>query len=159
MSEELKVIVFALGQEEYGVEVESVKTIERLLPITRVPQTLKFIKGVINLRGVVVPVIDLKGRFGLPMTEYTEQTRIIIVQVADTEVGFIVDSANDVIDIPSDSIESPPEVIGGVKSRYLRGVAKFGSDRLLIMLNLSEVLKKSEINQLQDTVGNDGTVS
>ncbi|MBJ9990234.1 MULTISPECIES: chemotaxis protein CheW [Paenibacillus] len=149
MGEDIKVIVFKLGSEEYGIEVDKVQTIERMLPITRVPKTYTFVRGVINLRGVVIPVIDLRGRFGLPETEHTDQTRIIIVVVGEMEVGFIVDSANDVIDLNRDRIETPPEVVGGIKARYLDGVAKIGDDRLLIMLNLSEVLKKSEIIQLE----------
>ncbi|RIX51805.1 chemotaxis protein CheW [Paenibacillus nanensis] len=149
MGEELKVIVFALGAEEYGIEVDKVRTIERMLPITRVPKTAAFIKGVINLRGVVVPVIDLRGRFNLEQTEPTEQSRIIVVAVGDLEVGFIVDSANDVIDIDTDNIDTPPEIVGGVKAKYLRGIAKLGEGRLLIMLNLSEVLNKNEIIQLE----------
>ncbi|MFC4811268.1 chemotaxis protein CheW [Paenibacillus sp. GCM10023250] len=149
MGEEVKVIVFGLANEEYGIEVEKVRTIERMLPITRVPKTLAFVKGVINLRGVVIPVIDLRGRFGLEETEPTESTRIIIVAVNELEVGFIVDAANDVIDIDTDTIDTPPEVVGGIRAKYLRGVAKIGDDRLLIMLNLSEVLNKSEIIQLE----------
>ncbi|MCP1183593.1 MULTISPECIES: chemotaxis protein CheW [Paenibacillus] len=153
MEEELKVIVFKLGSEEYGIEVDKVQTIERMMPITRVPKTLSFVKGVINLRGVVIPVIDLRGRFSLPESEYTDQTRIVIVGVDDMQVGFIVDSANDVIDIKSSAIDSPPEVVGGVKARYLRGVAKLEDSRLLIMLNLNEVLNKSEIVQLESVEG------
>ncbi|EJW15582.1 chemotaxis protein CheW [Paenibacillus alvei] len=149
MAEELKVVVFTLGEEEYGIEVEKVKTIERMLPITRVPKTYDFIKGVINLRGVVVPVIELRGRFGLPSAEVTEQSRIIIVAYEDLEVGFIVDSANDVIDIIDEDIEPAPEVVGGIQAKYLRGVAKIGDNRLLIMLNLAEVLNKSEIIRLE----------
>ncbi|MEC0123858.1 chemotaxis protein CheW [Paenibacillus pabuli] len=153
MEEELKVIVFKLGSEEYGIEVDKVQTIERMMPITRVPKTLSFVKGVINLRGVVIPVIDLRGRFSLPESEYTDQTRIVIVGVDDMQVGFIVDSANDVIDIKRNAIDTPPEVVGGVKARYLRGVAKLEDSRLLIMLNLNEVLNKSEIVQLESIEG------
>lgn len=149
MGEEIKVIVFGLADEEYGIEVEKVRTIERMIPITRVPKTPSFIKGVINLRGVVLPVIDLRGRFNLAETEPTESSRIIIVAVNDLEVGFIVDAANDVIDIDTDSIDSPPEVVGGIKAKYLHGVAKIGDNRLLIMLNLAEVLNKNEIIQLE----------
>lgn len=149
MTEELKVIVFALGEEEYGVEVDKVQTIERMLPLTRVPKTPAFVKGVINLRGVVVPVIDLRGRFNLTETEYTDNSRIIIVAVNDIEVGLIVDSANDVIDVNEDCIEDPPEVVGGIKAKYLRGVAKLENDRLLVMLNLDQVLNKEEIIQLE----------
>lgn len=149
MGEELKVIVFKLGHEEYGIDVDKVQTIERMMPITRVPKTYAFVKGVINLRGVVIPVIDLRGRFGLPETEYTDQTRIIIVSANEMEVGFIVDSANDVIDLNTDLIDSPPDVVGGIKAKYLHGVARISEDRLLVMLNLSEVLSRKEIIQLE----------
>lgn len=149
MAEELKVIVFALGSEQYGVEVEKVKTIERMLPITRVPKTPPFVKGVINLRGVVTPVIDLRSRFGLEEQEYSDQTRIIIVAINDMEVGLIVDSANDVIDVDSDSIKEPPEIVGGIKAKYLHGIARITDERLLVLLNLQEVLNRDEIIQLE----------
>ena len=149
MAEEFKAIVFRLADETYGIEVDKVRTIERMSPVTRVPKTPPFVKGVINLRGNVVPVIDLRGRFGLPEVEPDANTRIVIVNVADMEVGFIVDSANDVIDLTEDMIEDPPEIVGGVKAKYLRGVAKLEDGRLLVLLNLSEVLNKSEIVQLE----------
>ncbi|MED4602703.1 chemotaxis protein CheW [Paenibacillus validus] len=150
MGQEMKVIVFALAHEEYGVEVEKVKTIERMQPMTRVPKTPDFVKGVINLRGVVTPVIDLRGRFGFAESEYTENTRIIIVGVDDIEVGLIVDSANDVIDVDTDHIADPPEIVGGIKAKYLHGIAKIDDNRLLVLLNLKEVLNKSEIVQLEN---------
>jgi purine-binding chemotaxis protein CheW len=144
---EVKVIIFRLKDEEYGVEVSQVKSIEKLEHITRVPRTPKFVKGVINLRGVVTPIIDLRNRFGLEEAAYTESTRIIIVAVGELEVGLIVDAANDVIDIPVNAIEPPPEVVGGVEAAYLRGVAKL-EKRLLILLNLDKVLNTEEIKQL-----------
>ncbi|MFC5472037.1 chemotaxis protein CheW [Cohnella suwonensis] len=149
MAEELKVIVFTLAHEEYGIEVDKVRTIERMMPITRVPKTPPFVKGVVNLRGIVIPVIDLRGRFGLAETEFTDNSRIIIVAANDLEVGFIVDSANDVMDVMSDAIENPPEVVGGIKAKYISGVAKIGESRLLILLNLIEVLNRNEIIQLE----------
>ncbi|MFM1650836.1 chemotaxis protein CheW [Brevibacillus sp. B_LB10_24] len=144
---EVKVIVFRLRDEEYGVEVSQVNSIEKLEHITRVPRTPKFVKGVINLRGVVTPIIDLRSRFGLEEGDYTESTRIIIVAFGELEVGLIVDAANDVIDIPQSAIEPPPEVVGGVKATYLRGVAKLDK-RLLILLNLDKVLNTDEMKQL-----------
>ncbi|WP_139488966.1 chemotaxis protein CheW [Brevibacillus dissolubilis] len=144
---EVKVIVFRLGEEEYGVEVNQVKSIEKLEHITRVPRTPRFVKGVINLRGVVTPIIDLRSRFNLTEATHTETTRVIIVAVGELEVGLIVDSANDVIDIPVNAIEPPPEVVGGVEAAYLRGVAKL-EKRLLILLNLDKVLNTDEIKQL-----------
>ncbi|MBO8162476.1 MAG: chemotaxis protein CheW [Brevibacillus sp.] len=149
---EVKVIVFRLKDEEYGVEVGQVKSIERLTHITRVPRTPDFVKGVINLRGVVTPIIDLRSRFGLEEADHTESTRIIIVSVGEVEVGLIVDAANDVIDIPVDAIEPPPEVVGGVEAAYLRGVAKL-EKRLLILLNLDKVLTPEEMKQLDGLEG------
>jgi purine-binding chemotaxis protein CheW len=148
MGEEKKVIVFVLGSEEYGVEVDKVRTIERMQPMTRVPKVPAFINGVINLRGVVVPIIDLRARFGLDHAEYNDNTRIIIVAAEEFEVGLIVDSANDVIDLDSDEIDSPPEIVGGIKAKYLDGIARIGENRLLVLLNLERVLDKSEIQQL-----------
>lgn len=149
MSEELKIVVFALGEEEYGVEVEKVRTIERMMPMTRVPKTPDFVKGVVNLRGIVVPVIDLRERFSLETAEYTDNTRIIIVNQDTIEVGLIVDSANDFVDVEEDHIEEPPEIVGGIRAKYLRGIAKLGEDRLLVILNLQEVLNRDEIIQLE----------
>lgn len=145
-------IVFRLKDEEYGVEVNQVKSIEKLEHITRVPRTPPFVKGVINLRGVVTPIIDLRNRFGLEESLYSESTRIIIVAVGELEVGLIVDAANDVIDIPVNAIEPPPEVVGGVEAAYLRGVAKLDK-RLLILLNLDKVLSTEEIKQLDSIEG------
>ncbi|MCD8501531.1 MAG: chemotaxis protein CheW [Bacillaceae bacterium] len=145
---EIKVIVFQLKDEEYGVEVEQVRSIERLQHITRVPRTPQFVKGVINLRGVVTPIIDLRNRFDLEVTEETESTRIIIVAVGKMEVGLVVDAANDVVDIPTSGIEPPPQVVGGVEADYLRGVAKL-EKRLLILLNLDKVLNPKELDELK----------
>ena len=135
----LKVIVFELQNEEYALPVEHVGAIERIQPITRVPETAEFVKGVINLRGVIIPIIDLRLRFGLKEAELTDDNRIIIVTLKDFEVGLVVDAANDVIDIPKDSIEPPPEVIGSVDIDYIEGVAKL-DNRLFVLLDLEKVL-------------------
>ena len=147
---EVKVIVFRLKDEEYGVEVNQVKSIEKLEHITRVPRTPKFVKGVINLRGVVTPIIDLRNRFGLEDSGYSEASRIIIVAVGELEVGLIVDAANDVIDIESSLVADPPEIVGGIKAKYIRGIATLEDRRLLVMLNLPEVLSKYELMQLEN---------
>lgn len=148
MESEMKVIVFQLNDEEYGVDILQVRSIEKIQPVTRVPNAPNFVKGVINLRGVVTPVIDLRKRFSLDEWEETEETRIIIVQVEGTEVGLIVDGATDVLDLSGDSIEPPADIVGGVKAEYLHGVAKL-DDRLLIMLNLKKVLNPGEIAELK----------
>ncbi|WP_421904005.1 chemotaxis protein CheW [Oceanobacillus halophilus] len=144
-----KVIVFQLREEEYAIDVQQVGSIERMVPITRVPQVSNFIKGVINLRGVIIPVIDLQQRFGLGALEINDSTRIIIVRIEEMNVGLIVDSANDVLDIPMDMIESTPEVIGSVKDDYLEGVAKI-DNRLLILLDISKVLYQEKLEELAE---------
>lgn len=146
--EKVKVVVFRLKDEEYGVEVDQVKSIERMESITRVPNTPPFVKGVINLRGVVIPVINLRSRFQMEEEEYTDSTRIVIVHVNEMEVGLIVDAALDVLDVPLDAIEPPPEVVGGVEAAYLRGMAKL-EDRLLVLLNLDRVLSPEELKQVE----------
>lgn len=155
MEEELvnkKVIVFQLGEEEYAIPVKQVGLIERLVNITRVPQTESFIKGVINLRGAVTPVIDLRTRFGMEEQPHTDSTRIIIVYINDIEVGLIVDFANDVLDIPLHKIEPPPEVVGSVDVSYIEGVAKT-EERLLILLDLEKVLSSDDIHELKNVEG------
>ena len=149
MDTEMKVIVFQLNHEEYGVDIMQVRSIEKMLPITRVPRAPGFVKGVINLRGVVTPVVDLRKRFSFSELEETEETRIIIVHVDGTEVGLIVDGASDVIDLNEEQIEPPSDLVGGVKAEYLQGVANL-EDRLLIMLNLKKVLNPGEIAELRE---------
>lgn len=137
--EYLKVIVFQLADKEYAIPVSNVQGIEKLMHITRVPKTSSFVKGVINLRGVVTPLIDLRERFGIPLSNNEETTRIIIITLEEMEVGFIVDSANDVLDIPLNAIEAQPEVVGSNEEDFISGVAKL-ENRLLILLHLDKVL-------------------
>ncbi|SOB93126.1 purine-binding chemotaxis protein CheW [Ureibacillus xyleni] len=139
----LKVIVFQLADKEYAIPVSNVQGIEKLMHITRVPKTAKYVKGVINLRGVVTPIIDLRERFSIPISENEESTRIIIITLDEMEVGFVVDSANDVIDIPVNSIEQQPEVVGSNEEDFISGVAKL-DNRLLILLHLDKVLNPVE---------------
>ncbi|MEK4761526.1 chemotaxis protein CheW [Viridibacillus sp. FSL E2-0187] len=137
--ESLKVIVFQLADKEYAIPVSQVQGIEKSMHITRVPKTPKYVKGVINLRGVVTPIIDLRERFDLDISSDNESTRIIIISLDEMEVGFIVDAANDVMDIPKESIEPQPEVVGSLEEEFISGVAKVGK-RLLILLHLDKVL-------------------
>lgn len=147
-----KLIVFELEEEEYAIPVHSIGSIERILPITRVPAVESFVKGVINLRGIVTPVIDLKERFFQKETKIDEQARIIIVHIGELSVGLIVEAANDVIDINREQIEPPPEVVGGVNADYLAGVIKL-EKRLLILLELEQVLSKDNMNDLKALKG------
>ena len=138
--QEMKVIVFELMNKEYAIEVNVVQSIERLVSITRIPNTPKYVKGVINLRGVVTPIVDLRQRFGIGKKRADEQTRIIIVSLEEYDVGLIVDAANDVLDIPIESIEAQPEVVGTVESEFISGVVKLDK-RILVMLDLNRVLE------------------
>lgn len=149
LSTDFKVIVFQLLDKEYGIPVSQVLYIEKIDHITRVPGAVPFVKGVINLRGVIIPIIDLRLRFDLEEADYSESTRAIIVSINDMEVGLIVDSANDVIDISPSCIEPPPEVVGSVEVAYIKGVAKLDK-RLLILIDLEKVLN---ISDLQEVVG------
>jgi purine-binding chemotaxis protein CheW len=150
--QEIKVIVFQLKDKEYAIPVDRVSGIEKLLHITRVPKTVSFIKGVINLRGVITPIIDLRTRFGFEEIEYNDSTRIIIVVMNGMEVGLIVDSANDVLDLPVTSIEPQPEVVGHVASEYISGVAKIDK-RLLILVHLEKALS---LDAVQETIRKEG---
>ncbi|MFB5281465.1 chemotaxis protein CheW [Peribacillus sp. Hz7] len=150
--QEMKIIVFQIKDKEYALPVERVRGIEKLLHITRVPKTLPFIKGVINLRGVITPIIDLRIRFGFDEVVYNESTRIIIVVIEGMEVGLIVDSANDVMDIPIASIEPQPEVVGHRIDEYISGVAKIDK-RLLILVNLEKTLS---LDTLQESMRKEG---
>ncbi|WEG19121.1 chemotaxis protein CheW [Alkalihalophilus pseudofirmus] len=138
----MKVIVFQLKDEEYAIEVDYIQSIERMQPVTRIPSTYPFVTGVMNLRGVITPIINLRKRFGIEEKGLDEATRILVIQKGYIEIGFIVDGANDVIDIPVDKIEPTPEVVGGVEAEYLRGVVKLNK-RLFTLLNLEKVIQES----------------
>ncbi|MCK9216530.1 MAG: chemotaxis protein CheW [Firmicutes bacterium] len=132
-------VVFKLDDEEYGIDILQVKTIEKMSEITRVPKTSSYVKGVINLRGEIVPIIDLKEKFNLGESALTENTRIIIVYADETIVGLIVDSATEVIDIDSELIEEPPESIGNIESGNVYGIGKL-EERIVILLDVQKIL-------------------
>ena len=144
---EIKVIVFRLLSEQFGVDVQHVQSIERIETITKVPRAPSFVKGVIHLRGAVIPIIDLKERLKLGEAEWTNDSRVILLSLKGCEVGIIVDSANDVIDIPASKIVPPPRMMAGVDMKYLQGIAKL-ADNLLILLNVEQVLDTDEIEQI-----------
>ena len=136
---EIQLVVFKLGREEYGVSILQVQEIKRMTDITRVPHTPDYLKGVINLRGSVLPVVDLKKRLSLPPSDHTDDTRIIIVKVEDIIVGLTVDAVSEVTAINQEQIEPPQAVVSGVEANYLSGVGKM-DNRLLILLNLETII-------------------
>ena len=134
VNDELKLIIFKLGREEYGMDILRVQEIKRMMSITRVPSTPPFIKGVINLRGSVLPVIDLRTRLGLVETELGDAARIIVIMANDTTVGFIVDEVVEVTTINTQNIEVAHALSTGLSTEYISGIAK-ADNRLFIMLN------------------------
>lgn len=149
---EEQLVVFQLGDETYGIEISAVHEIIRMQSITKVPRTPEFVEGVINLRGRIVPVIDLHKRFNLPLEEETAHSRIIVVEVKGVTVGMIVDSVSEVLRLPQANIDPPPPAItGGIETEYLRGIGKW-EERLIILLDLDKVLEKSEYNALEQHV-------
>lgn len=145
---EEQVVVFQLAEQTYGVDIARVYEIIRMEAITRVPRAPQFVEGVINLRGRIIPVIDLRRRFGLPQNEQTRASRIIIVEMNGMTVGMVVDAVLEVLRLPADSIEPPPPVINGIDSAYLRGIALWG-ERLIIMLDTEKVLIEAEQEELR----------
>lgn len=148
---EVQLVVFQLGGETYGVEINHVQEIIRLQPITEIPRTPAFVEGVINLRGRIIPILDMHKRFHLPAAEATNNTRIMVVELGELTVGMIVDSVSEVLRLPADSIEPPPPMISGIDVAYLKGVGKW-NDKLIILLDLDRVLQESEQRQLQQEV-------
>jgi len=140
---EEQVVVFGLGDELYGLDISRVQGIIKMPAVTRVPRAAEFVEGVINLRGEIVPIIDLRKRFGLGDHENSVDTRIINVEMGDHLVGLIVDAVEEVLNIPSDVIEPPPDLVTTVDSAYLRSIAKL-QDRLIILLDLDRVLSTVE---------------
>jgi purine-binding chemotaxis protein CheW len=147
-SGEIQLVSFLLGDEEFGADILMVQEIIRMQPITRVPNAPHFVEGVINLRGKVIPIVDLRKRLNIGKTEDTRRTRIIVVDVEGKITGFIVDSVSQVLRIPTNTIEPAPSiVVAGIESEYITGVSKL-DDRLLIILDFSRILTKQEKNEL-----------
>lgn len=146
----LQLVSFRVGSEEFGVDILRVQEINRMVEITRVPNSPEFVEGVINLRGKIIPIIALRKRFGLKDKSPDKYTRIIVADVDNKIVGFVVDAVLEVLRIPTDTIEPPPPIVAGVDASYIRGVAKL-EDRLLILLNLEEVFSEQEKRALNPT--------
>jgi purine-binding chemotaxis protein CheW len=145
---DFQIVTFFLSQEEFGVDILLVQEIIRPSPVTEVPNTPQFVEGVINLRGKVVPVIDLRKRLNIPVTEADKATRIIIIELEKRVTGFVVDSVSKVITVPAGSVQSAPDMImSGVESEYITGVSRI-DDRLIILLDFSKILTAGEQREL-----------
>lgn len=138
-----QLVVFQLGSELYGADISVVREVSPLQRVTRVPRTPKYMEGVTNLRGRVIPVVDLRRRLGLPVAAATKSTRIAVAELEGGQVGMIVDAVQEVLRVPASSIEPPSQLLSKVDSEYVQGVAKVDG-RLIILLDLARVLQREE---------------
>lgn len=148
-----KYLTFLLGEEEYGIAILKIKEIIGMMPITYVPQTPEFVKGVINLRGRVIPVIDLRLKFGLQSVGHTDRTCIIVVETqgpaAMIQIGLVVDTVSEVLNIRADDIEDAPTFGARLKTDYILGMGKVEKG-VKILLDIDKVLNTNELSLLQE---------
>jgi purine-binding chemotaxis protein CheW len=149
MPEEVQLVVFKLGEEEYGVDVSQVREIVKLMPITRIPRAPSFVEGVINLRGQITTIIDLRKRFGVEKSGGDESRCIMVTELESNVVGMIVDSVSEVLRLPTENIDpTPPMVMTKISADFLKGVGKLDG-RLIILLDLGRILTEEEVSQLE----------
>ena len=139
----LKFITFGLGREKFGIAIDEVKEIIADYEIVPLPRTPDFIEGIISLRGDIIPVVEMRARFDMPIREDDEETRVIVLEMRDFAVGIQVDNVYEVLKLPEDAIEPPPRFMAGLKGDYIDGVAE-AKGRLTIILNLDEIFSTTE---------------
>jgi purine-binding chemotaxis protein CheW len=149
-----KYLTFTVGKEDYGIEISHVTEIIGIQKITDVPDMPAYIKGVINLRGKVIPVMDVRLRFRMPEREYDDRTCTVVVSVNGTPVGLVVDTVKEVIDIPENQIELPPEVAESSTQRYIKGLGKIGED-VKILLDIEKLVRHEDMAAMQSAAGYD----
>jgi purine-binding chemotaxis protein CheW len=150
-SHEGKFLTFALSNEEYGIEILKVREIMGIMEITPVPQTPDYMKGVINLRGKVIPIIDLRLKFAMPEVEHTKETCIIVAEVGTAQVGVIVDSVSEVTDIKGEDIEEAPSFGQGIDTNFIMGLGKT-KKKIVILLDIERVLATEELKMAEQIV-------
>jgi purine-binding chemotaxis protein CheW len=139
-------LTFQLGEELYGVDILRVQEIKGYTTVTKIPNTPSYIKGVMNLRGTIVPIVELRATFGMETIDYTILTVIVVVVVRDRIMGLVVDSVSDVLNISKKDIQAPPEFGTKVDVSFLNGIAKWG-DKLVALLNIDQLLTESEMQK------------
>lgn len=143
-----KFLTFTLGNEAYGLEIKYVTEIIGVQEITEIPELPQYIKGIINLRGMIIPVMDVRLRFRKPFQEYNDRTCIIVVDIQDISVGLIVDTVSEVIAIEDQEIVSPPDLNKGCNNQYIRGIGKVGNE-VKLLLDCNKLLNENEIQNLE----------
>ncbi|RCK72353.1 MAG: Positive regulator of CheA protein activity (CheW) [Anaerolineae bacterium] len=149
---ERQLVVFELANEHYGVDIAAVESIIKMQPITAVPQAPAFVEGITNLRGSVLPVMDLRKRFGLSGRDQSSEStqddkRIVVVSMDGMKIGMIVDAVSEVLRVQEEAIEPPPPMVTTINSAFITGIAKVG-ERLIILLDLAKVLTVSEKDEV-----------
>ena len=144
---EIQLVIFQLADELYGVNIHSVESIIKLQTITAVPHAPDFVEGVTNLRGNVLPIIDLRKRFGLELLAETSETRIVVLEIDGMQVGMVVDGVKEVLTIQEEAVEPPSPIVSGIDTSFITGIAKVADD-LIILLDLSKVLNAEETSQI-----------
>lgn len=145
---EKQYVIFKLNKEEYGVEISHVQEITEIKSITTVPNTPAFVEGIINLRGKIVPIVSIKKRFHLPQQGEMEEQRIIIINLKEKQVGFIVDDASQVLTLDESQIENPPELIAGIDRDYIIGIGKV-EEKIIVLLDLEKILSEQEQKEIE----------
>lgn len=144
----LQLVSFNIGEEEFGVDILKVQEINRMVEVTRVPNAPEYVDGVINLRGKVIPIVDLRRRFGMQRKEKDKNTRIVVVELNGKVLGFVVDAVSEVLRIQKSVTEPPPPIIAGIEAEYITAIGKL-ENRLLILLDLERVLSTEEHEELK----------
>ena len=148
-SELLQLVSFMIQNEEFAIDILFVQEINRMLQITKVPNAPAFVSGVVNLRGRVIPVIDLRTKLGIEVKKDDKNTRIVVVEVKEKTVGFIVDAVKEVLRIPASITEPPPELVTGINSEFIMAVGKL-EDRLITLIDIEKILSNSEAKSLSE---------
>jgi len=146
-----QLIGFTVGNEEYGLELLKVREVIRPRQVTWLPNAPSCVKGIINLRGQVIPIIDLRDRFGLPPAEDTAMTRVIVVEIEGRPVGMVVDSASQVVRVPVDQFDEPPPAIGEAARSFISAVGKI-EDRLVTLMDVEKLLSLEEMRRIERTL-------
>lgn len=144
IEEILQLVTFKLDTAEFGIDIYKVQEINKMMDLTKVPNTPSYIEGVVNLRGRIIPVFSLRQKVGLQPKENDSETRIIVIELEENTIGFIVDEVKEVLRIPKEITEAPPDIIAGINSDYTTGIAKL-ENRLLILLDLAKIVANSSI--------------
>jgi purine-binding chemotaxis protein CheW len=150
-TQEDRFLTFSLGNESYGIEIRYVTEIIGIQPITEIPELPEYIKGIINLRGKIIPVMDIRLRFKKEPKDYNDRTCVIVVDIRDVSIGLIVDSVSEVITIPKQDIVEPPQMNKGYQNRYIKSIGKVGSE-VKLLLDCEMLLDDSEANELSEAL-------